>query len=169
MKKRLQNVILISKVILAAIIGFWLQLSLHEMGHAIFALITKNKILNVKLGVVSYVDVFLKNEADYIIISIGPYILLYIIWILMYFINSKKFFINMLRTVLFISTEIQLGINIVELIINKKVENYIEFDIGKFVYYSSYNKYIVCVISSLIIIITCVFEVKKIRKVYNEV
>lgn len=166
MKKRIFR--LISEILIASVLGIWLQLLLHEAGHALFAILSKGKIVGVKIGIVSYVDVFVKNKSDFIIISIGAYIFLYVIWLMLYFINENRFFINMLRTIIFICTTIQLAINtaIIFILDNSRV---LEYDIGKFIYYSNINKYLVCGILIAIIITTSICEILKIIKVYDKV
>ena len=70
----MRNVWFVLKFILACILGFVLQLTLHEMGHAVFALITGNEVVNVSLGIVSYAVVNVLNEWSIPVISVGSFV-----------------------------------------------------------------------------------------------
>ena len=162
----MRNVKFMLKFIFACVLAFLLQLTLHEMGHALFALITGNEVVDVIVSVVSYAEINVINAWSIPIISIGSFVLPIVVCVLMDFIPSE--FVRMLTTVILTITMIQLGINAVAILCEKNIHNLQTFDLGLVVMNSSINNILLGVLSIIIVLMLIVWLGFKLKRIVQD-
>lgn len=157
---------IILKTFFAGILGLWLQLLLHELGHAIFAYLTGNKVSAIKIGLISYAEIAVANNLGIPIISLGAFILPIIITLLLLNCSNRYYVLNMTTISIGIITVIQIIINVFA-IWSKNTNNIDTYDLYIFIKNSGYNKYtvgIIAVIIACIILGKCFNKIKKVLK-----
>jgi len=163
----MRNVKFILKFVLACVIGIVLQLTLHEMGHALFAAITGNEIVDINIGVVSFATINVKNAWSIPVISIGSFVLPIIICAILEFIPCV--FVKMLNTIILTITTIQLGINSVAVYFVKNHDTLQTYDLGVLITSGNANNILVGSIALIVTIALLVWCVCKLIKVADSI
>ena len=163
----MRNVWFVLKFILACILGFVLQLTLHEMGHAVFALITGNEVVNVSLGIVSYAVVNVLNEWSIPVISVGSFVFPIVVCAFLALFRSE--FVRCLSAVILTITTIQLAINAVAILSVKDVSRLQTYDLGVCVASANWNNVILSVVSIITVITLIVWVISNLKKIVDEV
>lgn len=160
----------ILKTMFAGILGLWLQLLLHELGHALLAIIRGNEVEKIKIGIMSYAEIKVENTASIPIISLGAFILPLCVVIIFQKVDSKRYFINMTRSMVCMVTLIQLLINIFAMLSKNVSETMLNtFDLYIFISNTEYNKYMVIAICFMVVILIGSMEIKNIIRVLKYV
>lgn len=162
----MRNIKFILKFVLACVLGLVLQLTLHEMGHALFAVITGNEVVDITIGIISYAEISVTNAWSVPLISIGSFILPIIVCVVIEFIPS--IFTKMLNTVILVITTIQLGINSVAICFEQNYDVLQTYDLGILVTACNVNAIVVSAVTSLITIALTIWSVSKLIKIANE-
>lgn len=150
---------------ISAVIGIWLQLFLHELGHALFAIITGNKVIGMSIGVTSFANIQIVNRWSIPIISIGAFILPVIFC---GFIEVfKNLFTRMLSATILTMTIIQLGTNaiVVSSVRNSSTLSY--YDLGIVVNNTDISILLVTFISICVVIALIVWLAFKTTKIVD--
>lgn len=111
----MRKAVVILKLIFAGILGFVLQLFFHEAGHAIFALITGNRVIGLNFGVVPYAEIQILERWSIWIISIASFVFPIIMCLVFELFRGE--FMRILTAMILTITTIQLGINSVAVIL----------------------------------------------------
>lgn len=151
------------KFIVECVVGFFLQLTLHELGHAIFALITGNKLANIHIGIVSYAEIMLVNQWGVWVISIGAFVLPLIVCGVLAVINCK--FTRILSLLMLVITTIQLAINTVAVICIKDVSALQTYDLGVCITSGGLNNLIVFSLSLIVVVCLVVWIANSLKKI----
>lgn len=151
------------KFIIACVIGFFIQLTLHELGHATFAVVTGNKLADIHIGVVSYAEIRVVNEWSVWIISIGAFVLPLIVCGILAVINCE--FTRILSLLMLVITTIQLAINTVAIICVKDVTTLQTYDLGVCITSGGLNNLIVFVLSLIVVVCLVVWIANSFKKI----
>lgn len=151
------------KFIVACVVGFLLQLTLHEFGHATFAAITGNKLANIHIGIVSYAEIMVVNEWSIWVISIGAFILPIIVCGILSIWDCE--FTGILSLVMLVITTIQLAINTVAIICVKDVFALQTYDLGVCITSGGLNKLIVFSLSLIAVICLVLWIINSFKKI----
>ena len=159
MKRR--TLVTIIELIIASFLGLWLQLFLHEAGHAIFAMIAKNRIVDFKLGLLSYVEVNVTNPKSILLITLGAFVVPFILSIILF--KFKSLFLNFLALVVGSVTWFQLAINLFVVISETNYMKLKTYDFGLLLNYGySRNNMILLVL--VLAIIMMLILIKNLNK-----
>jgi len=151
------------KFIIACVLGFLLQLTLHELGHATFAVIAGNKLADIHIGVISYAEIMVVNEWSVWIISIGAFVLPLIVCAVLAVWNCE--FTGILSLVMLVATTIQLAINTVAIICVKDVATLQTYDLGICITSGGINYLIVFVLSLIVVVCLLGWAVNSFKKI----
>lgn len=153
----------ILKFIVVCVLGVLLQLTLHELGHATFAVITGNKLADIHIGVISYAEIMVVNEWSVWIISIGAFVLPIIVCGVLAVWDCE--FTGILSLVMLVITTIQLAINSVAIICVKDVATLQTYDLGICITSGGINNLIVFCLSLIAVICLTLWIVNSFKKV----
>ena len=131
-----------------------------------FAYFTENKVMDIKIGLISYAEIVIVNKLGIPIISLGAFILPIIIALLLLKCSIRYYVLNMTTISIGIITVIQIIINVFA-IWSKNTNNIDTYDLYIFIKNSGYNKYtvgIIAVIIAVIILGKCFNKIKKVLK-----
>ena len=151
------------KFVIACVLGFLLQLTLHEFGHATFAVITGNKLADIHIGVVSYAEIRVVNQWSVWIISIGAFVLPLIVCGTLVVCNSE--FTRILSLVMLVMTTIQLAINTVAIICIKDVATLQTYDLGICITSGGMNNIDIFIFSSIVVVCLSAWIVNCFKKI----
>ncbi|MBQ8042956.1 MAG: hypothetical protein IJ272_02250 [Clostridia bacterium] len=163
----MRKVLFILNFILACILGFFLQLLFHEMGHAIFALITGNEIMSINFGVVSYAEIQVLNHWSVWIISIGSFVFPIIVCLFFELFHNE--FLRLLSTVVLTITTIQLGINAVAVLCVKDLSELQTYDLGICITSAGMNNIFVSIIALICVTLLSIWVIYKLKRIADNV
>ena len=151
------------KYIIACIVGFFLQFILHEMGHAIFALITGNKVVEIHLGIISYAEIMVVNKWSIWLISIGSFVFPLVICSIL---DALPFeFTKALNIVVLVITTIQLIINATAIICVRDWNVLKTYDLGICVTTANMNSVVVSIVSFVVVAYLVFWIVRNFKKI----